>query len=521
MSRPITWQSLSNHNLPDPTRLIAMGQEGLNAGMSGFQKMTDNYLQGQQNIVDKSKVDNKEAFLSTLYGIKTPEAMAAMERSGQLDAQLAGYGDKVLDRPALLQAMQGRMGALQKQTTDGMVYSDTLQDRKNDPILQEYRLASPARQAEIVAQNPSMRGLGAVVQDTQKFGFEKAKADQAAALAPITRNQLTAQINESNARTANIPVEQARLEQTANLAAIDRLGVMRERAREDLGKTSKSWIGSDDGQKHLADGLIKGTQDKVTAQAVSQQINGLVGNNPKYAELPAATVLQIALGNMKGIGTGNWWDSNNTSSMKKSLDAALDNSKTSKDEVAAKRADITSQIEQIKGQIDSAERKAFPEFAKQIDAAKAKAANGGGGADKANYTDEAMEAEILARGAYEKPPTEGSVDMYALPKGTKPTAKVAKDVLIQQQASVEKAEMNLGIIKKHSPEVRAYLDNQTTQEKKADAAKALKKELYNNGYTAAPMGMVYTNEDIQGPLAAAKQHRAVFEKMVEDAKNGR
>lgn len=506
MANPITWQNIQTPSQGNPAQFMQLATNGIDGAFDKLQGVLKQRETTDQANWEAQKGNNTQAFLDQMAQFRTPQELQAAQASGQLEQLRQGYGAQV-DRSAIRSAEQNQLGVLQKRTTDGIAHDTAVAANKNAPILEEYLTASPARQAEIVAQNPGMAGLGAAVQATQKFGWDRDKAKQAADLAPITRNQLTAQINESNARTANIPVEQARLAQTANLAVLDRLGVMRERARDDLGKTSKSWVGSADGQKHLADGIIKGTQDKVTAQAVSQQINSLVGNNPKYAELPAATVLQIALGNMKGIGTGEWWDSNNTSDMKKALDSALDSNKTSLDEVKAKRADITAQIEQIKGQIDSAERKAFPEFAKQIDAAKAK--QGGGKVTEVVNPFDSPEATDLAA------QTKGT--KLEVSKDSLPTAKP----LIEQQVVLEKAKMNLGVIRKYSPEVQKYLDSHKAEEKKADAAKVLKAALYNNGYSAAPMGMQYTNADIQGPLDALKQQQDAFDLAVEAAKKAR
>ena len=115
--------------------------------------------------------------------------------------------------------------------------------------------------------------------------------------------------------------------------------------------------------------------------------------------------------------------------------------------------------------------------------------------------------------------------MAAQTKGTK--LEVSKDSLptakplIEQQVVLEKAKMNLGVIRKYSPEVQKYLDSHKAEEKKADAAKVLKAELYNNGYSAAPMGMQYTNADIQGPLDALKQQQDAFDLAVEAAKKAR
>lgn len=152
----ITWRSLSGHDLPDPTRLLAMGQASLNAGMEGFQKMSDGYLQGQQNLKDKAKVTATDNFMSDLQGIKTPEEFK--QREDILRASIRSQGEGIDGRSALA-SLDGRLTMLQQRGLATQQYTDQQTEVANRPVEAGYRGA--------LAQAKTPEGVSGLMESMQ------------------------------------------------------------------------------------------------------------------------------------------------------------------------------------------------------------------------------------------------------------------------------------------------------------------------------------------------------------------
>ena len=521
MAQPITWHNVNAPAMGNPAQFMQLAQNGIDAGFDKLQgvlkqrETTDaaNYAQGG--------VNNAEAFKSALYGITTPEQMAAAQKSGQFNDMLTGYGANVKDPGALRALMDGRLAALQGQATAGVTFDRTMLAAKNAPKLEEYRTATPERRAEIVAQNPGMAGLGEVVQDTQKFGWEGDKAAAAKLLAPATLASTQAQTNQANAQTANIPKELALREKESLQRQYKIIADAQTNLAEKTGSGSKGTIGASGALDSMITSIQKGYADPKTKEAISSQVSSALQSDPKFADLSDTVVDQIArkhAGNMEGYLYGT---NDQTAKIKADLTAALGSKSDMAERAAQSRKELKAQQADMREQAKVIEAKMFPEMVTQRLAR-----------DTKTIEDAAKKSEGVLPGAGSNNPmyplqTDADVRKFVADElqgrklGAEAPAAKADSQLIQQQAAVEKAEMNLGILKKHSPKVSAYLANQAAEGKKVDAAKMLKSELYNNGYTTAPMGMVYTNEDIQGPLTAVKKQRAEFEKLLQDAKNGK
>lgn len=446
--QPIRWDNMASRGGGgNPADFMRMSQAGMAAAFDNV----NGVLKQNTDITDQNfkqgTVNNTRDFYAAINAPQTSEDFGAQRAA--LQAQMKGYGAQIA--PEAMAALDGRQAILQSRGLTSMDYSNKLLDQTNAPLLEEYRTASPARQAEIVAKNPGMRGLGAVVQDTQKFGWEGEKAAAARLLAPLTRDQTLAQTAQANAQTAAIPVDQNIKAQAGNIASLDKFNAMLVEANTKLGKTNKSWVGSDDGQKALVDGIVKSTPDKATASALLEQISAVIQSNPKYANLPATVVEQIALANKGGIGTGNWWDSNNKGKMTAAMDKALAANGDSEKDVQTQRSVLTAQIGQIRSQIDAAETRAFPELAAARLAGSAKAVDA---------------APAKANGLVGVASPEGS---------PAPAAVQAPPVnaLMQEQAQLEMAEKRVGVRKEFTKEVSSYLKSESSGDRKAlDAAGA-------------------------------------------------
>lgn len=441
MAQPITWQNVTAPSNLEAARFMGMAQNGIDAGFDKLgsvlkqRETTDaaNYAQGG--------VNNAEAFKSALYGMTTPEQMAAAQKSGQFNDMLTGYGANVKDPGALRALMDGRLAALQGQSTANMTYGNAVQDQKNDPLLQEYRLASPARQAEIVAQNPGMRGLGAVVQDTQKFGWEGDKAAAAKLLAPATLAATQAQTNQANAQAANIPQELAIKAQNANLQTLDRLAEMRIKAQDSLRKNGSGLMSGVDADKELTALITSADPNKERAAATNRQISTALLSNPEFKKLSLSQVAQVARKYSKN--TNDYTFSNFIPEMTKELNALVTSGGVSEAASVAAKADAAAGLSQINAQIEQAQAKAFPELA------AAKATN--------DARVSALKAALPIVGGVAPPSgTAQPAPVGAVTAATAQTA--ATDALFQQQVVAEVQAKDRDSSFKYSPEVAAYID---------------------------------------------------------------
>lgn len=220
MASPITWHSLSRNELPDPARLLAMAQTGMNTGMEGFQKMSDGYLQGQQNLKDKAKVTATDNFLLDLQGVTTPEELA--QRKGAFIASIRGQGEGIDGRVAS-SALDGRMSTLQQRAKAEWEFQNAQTDQKEAPIRDE-ALAAIARRDFLTANiiksgNPGLRNMAALEQaqatavrnqtvegnqDT-KFAWEGADQKQKEVMRPyevkkVESDLATAEVNRTTLR---------------------------------------------------------------------------------------------------------------------------------------------------------------------------------------------------------------------------------------------------------------------------------------------------------------------------------
>lgn len=228
MAAPITWQTINGPSLAQAAvpmesaaRLILGGIDRAGSTLTGYNNQ-------QQAIEDRGADAQVQGFLERLQRVQSPEEVAALQASGELDALRAGLRPQ--DLAKVRGAEDARLASLMQQTTAKNAFDDTVAKRAAEPILEQFRLAGlngdEATQARLLAENPNLRGWAtAVEQDKvlERKAIEQARADR---LAPYTEantiaeSKLTA-TKLANAERANAEAEEERRLNERLTAAID------------------------------------------------------------------------------------------------------------------------------------------------------------------------------------------------------------------------------------------------------------------------------------------------------------
>lgn len=142
----ITWRNIDAPHVGGAASLFQQAGQSLNNGFQGLQDVLKQY-QGQEKANwDAAKEQNTQAFLDRLSQAKTPEEMAALQASGELDRLKAGFGAQV-DRTAVRNALDTRGDFLRQQATNKMTYDNQAQDNADAPIRD--RFLAEARQIDV------------------------------------------------------------------------------------------------------------------------------------------------------------------------------------------------------------------------------------------------------------------------------------------------------------------------------------------------------------------------------------
>lgn len=139
MAGPITWRSIMGASLADAARPLELARQGLNDSLGSF----GNVVRGMETVdahnVQALDEAAKQAFLDRVSGASTPEALAALQSSGQLDSMRAGLS--AASRAAVRGSEEARLASLRQQLTAGQQFGDTQRDRAElgdkDTILSE------------------------------------------------------------------------------------------------------------------------------------------------------------------------------------------------------------------------------------------------------------------------------------------------------------------------------------------------------------------------------------------------
>lgn len=227
MAAPITWQTI---NSPSSALAAVPMESAAKLILGGFDragKALEGYNTQQQAIEDRGADAQVQNFLERLQRARSPEDVAALQASGELDTLRAGLRPQ--DLAKVRGAEDARMSSLMQQTTAKNTFDDVAAKRAADPVFEQYRLAGlngdEATQAELLKANPQLRWSSEVEKDK---ALERKMKDQAFAdeLAPYTRDNTIAEskltgVKLKNAEQANVEADELRRFNERMTTAID------------------------------------------------------------------------------------------------------------------------------------------------------------------------------------------------------------------------------------------------------------------------------------------------------------
>lgn len=141
MANPITWQNVLGPSLSEASRPLDSAQRT-------FSGMFDNLgalLKGAEVQAEEGRTilknDNRNLFLDRLARVRSPEEMAALQQSGELDRLKASFG-KMIDPNAIRGADENRLVALRTNSKQGIEFDNLMKDERSMPHMQAFKTAA-------------------------------------------------------------------------------------------------------------------------------------------------------------------------------------------------------------------------------------------------------------------------------------------------------------------------------------------------------------------------------------------
>lgn len=125
---PLTWR---NVNIPEGggiTGMAALAQSGINSGFDAFNRVIQQRQQVEDDNWKQVGINNTNAFMDRIASVKTPEEMAALQASGELDRMRQAAGAQ-FDAKLAREAEDGRLAVLQDRLVKANAYTDSVEER--------------------------------------------------------------------------------------------------------------------------------------------------------------------------------------------------------------------------------------------------------------------------------------------------------------------------------------------------------------------------------------------------------
>lgn len=453
MATPITWQNVQGRSLAEAATPLQYAAQNIGSAFDKLGGVYTDYQTQQQKQIDDADALRVQTFLDRLQGAASPEAIAKLKASGELDAMRAGIVNP--KNMALVRgADEARLTAVRSLTEQGQKFGIGQDEFNARSVTDQAMLLAASGNADGVASlfaaNPNLPNKAAVQQalvtaqqkaETQRLAVNKDTRESAAA--PIENAQTQAATALATAQTADIPIRSGIQNRELLGREYDRVTAQIAENAAKLGKLESGVIGSTDAMGTVITNLGKVVQDKDHLGKLAGYLNTALAAKPEYSKLPAAVVENIAL---KYSGELGWFGSASSKAIQADLDNAVKNAGDTLGASAASRASLSSTLQQQRLVAEDLMRQANPDLAKRLDAAAASAPG-------------PTPAPAAAQSA-EQPRTD-------TPVVTPGSAQRAESARVQQLAKIERAEKAAGLRKEFTKEVTDYLDNQTTRDREA------------------------------------------------------
>ena len=169
---PITWRNVNGDTSSGAASMLEVARRALNDGFGSFKGIVDSRNEVNQQNWDTQKEVNTDQFLDRLAQYKTPEELAAAQKSGQLDALKAQFGGQI-DRDAVRDAETNQADVLMKRIAAQNQYGDDKINRDARPLMEQYQgllaQGNAAGAAKFLADNRLSVDESGALQDLQNL----------------------------------------------------------------------------------------------------------------------------------------------------------------------------------------------------------------------------------------------------------------------------------------------------------------------------------------------------------------
>lgn len=388
MANPITWQNVAGNALENAWRPMQGAVTTIDSGFDRLMKMITDRQEANQGVADRAREANVQSLLDKYQSAATPEAVAALKASGELDPLRAAIDPRDAARvrgadEARLTATQQLQAAARKNAEDDFLYTN------KGVIAQAQALAAQGKKQEAL-------DLAKPLMDHPIYGDLVAKAVAGDQHVQTFNDTLQNSDVKRKTETSNAAANTSNAATNAGQLQISRLDhaiQQQQRIQESLGKIGANTIGGQGSLDTMIGDIQKTSEDKGQTAKMASLVSEALSSNPKYANLPVDTVKEITLKQLRNVGHGFWnmldprTDMNSTviSALKEDFDKALTDKTVSArvDAATSQRTQLQEQLKLYTPILDEARRGVFPNTQAQIDAAAGRAAAGSTPADAA------------------------------------------------------------------------------------------------------------------------------------------
>lgn len=316
---PITWQNVNAPSIAEASRALLAAQGSIAGAFDGVGKVLTDQRDVNQGVLDRQRLSDTVAFKEALANAKTPEQLAALQQSGQLEQIRAALDPK--SRAELIGAEDARNAAVQQQVLQNQAFTDKQAEVAARPVLEQARLMAAhgdVAGAEAMLRELAAKGMPGVGELVQKAYVDKRAADKA-----------TADIALSTAQTADIPLARATADKNAdstriqaNASATQAQASVKnantnekqvflqslDRMERGLGETTARIAALDKGNAEAYDRIVKSISDQIPDKDNREKYMALVGqavtSDPRFAHIPEARLQALVQQYASNVGTG-------------------------------------------------------------------------------------------------------------------------------------------------------------------------------------------------------------------------
>jgi hypothetical protein len=225
MATPITWQNINGASPAEASRPLEAAQRAF----SGMFSQLGDVITQREGINEKNwqntKTNNTQAFLDRLASYRTPEELAAAQKSGAIDQLRAQFGNQI-DAAAVRGADEQRRSALQTQAQQAIAFDGVMRNEKTAPLVDKLRGAIiNGNQADAATSRAALAELG-----YRNFSDQDAFADQRGQIVTERSRDTTRFGREGEKHLADIADQKARQEIARGQLAVSQggLGIQRQ-----------------------------------------------------------------------------------------------------------------------------------------------------------------------------------------------------------------------------------------------------------------------------------------------------